>query len=64
EPWKLDEDNLIEDFFGSRESVWVLLFDGSTNRIYKSKTSEDELRAYLTHTGREPPSPWRPGAGR
>ncbi|MEM9826568.1 MAG: DUF1559 domain-containing protein [Planctomycetota bacterium] len=50
--WELDEDNLIDSFFGDRESAMVLMFDGSVQTL--SRTIDPKmLRALLTHDGRE-----------
>ena len=50
--WELDEDNLIDSFFGDRPGTHVALFDGAV--IYLSRTIEPKmLRALLTHAGGE-----------
>lgn len=50
--WELDEDNLIESFFGDRDGTHVAFFDGSV--IFLSRNIDPKvLRALLTHAGGE-----------
>ena len=53
EVWRLDEDNLVESFFGSRETATVLALDGSVKVLKKSEIGEEQLRGLLTITGKE-----------
>lgn len=52
EPWELDETNLIESFFGDRESVPVASLDGFVRTLPRSISAET-FRALLTHQGGE-----------
>ncbi|TWT75246.1 DUF1559 family PulG-like putative transporter [Allorhodopirellula solitaria] len=53
EVWRLDENDLMGSFFGDREEILVLIFDGSVNRLKKSDMTEKNLRALLTIAGRD-----------
>lgn len=51
--WKLDEDELVESFFGDRASATVVFFDGSVHKLDKADMTDDKLKALLTVAGRE-----------
>ncbi|XZE55364.1 DUF1559 domain-containing protein [Planctomycetaceae bacterium SH139] len=50
--WELDEENLIDSFFGDRPGAIVALFDGSVRYISRD-IDPKVLRALLTHAGGE-----------
>ncbi len=53
EVWQLDESDLIGSFFGDRDEVIVLSFDGAVHVITKAEMTNDRLRGLLTIAGRE-----------
>lgn len=52
EPWELDESDLVDSFFGDRESVLAAYLDGSV-RVLPRTVDAEVLRALLTHQGGE-----------
>ncbi|TWU18349.1 DUF1559 family PulG-like putative transporter [Allorhodopirellula heiligendammensis] len=53
EVWQLDENDLIGSFFGDRDEVIVLAFDGAVHTLKKADMTNERLRGLLTIAGRE-----------
>src|SRR6056297_642456 len=51
--WRLDEDDLLDSFFGDRDQAVVAMFDGSVHVLRRENTTEEKLRGLLTHAGKE-----------
>ncbi|MEL7496950.1 MAG: DUF1559 domain-containing protein [Planctomycetota bacterium] len=52
-PWKISPTNPMRDVFGDRDEVWVVMLDGSTQRLKKSEMTNEKLKAMLTYAGGE-----------
>lgn len=53
EVWQLDENDLMGSFFGDRDEVIVISFDGSAITLRKAHMSNERLRGLLTIAGGE-----------
>lgn len=51
--WVLTEDKLMEDVFGNRDEVLVMMLDGSARALKKADMTADKLKAMLTIAGRD-----------
>ncbi len=51
--WKLDADRLVESFFGDRDTVPVLMFDGAAIVLDRAKVDAETLQGMLTIAGGE-----------